>query len=343
LKDKIIVIILSQYLNHVNLYMREPLFVKQNAEKWRSFEQEPTNDPDEVAERFIKITDDLAYAKTFYPKSKTTEYLNGLAAKLHQTIYKNRKEKRNRFILFWKYELPMLFKTYERQLLYSFIFFLVFLLMGILSAKYDNNFFQLILGPGGQEYVDMTNENIAKGDPFGVYKQGGGTLMFLQIAANNIFVSFVIFASGIIFSVGSVYFALRNAMMLGAFEYFFFARGLGAQSILVIWIHGTIEISSFVISCAAGLVMGNSLLFPKTYSRLESLKKGAKDGMKMAVGLVPLFITAATFESFVTRHTEMPLWLSVTILASSLLFMIWYVIIYPNKVSKNLNSNATEY
>ncbi len=66
--------------------MREPLFVKQNAEKWKSFEQAPTADPDEVAERFIKITDDLAYAKTFYPKSKTTEYLNGLAAQLHQTI-----------------------------------------------------------------------------------------------------------------------------------------------------------------------------------------------------------------------------------------------------------------
>lgn len=322
--------------------MREPLFVKQNAEKWRSFEQEPTNDPDEVAERFIKITDDLAYAKTFYPKSKTTEYLNGLAARLHQTIYKNRKERRNRFVLFWKIELPLLFKTYERQLLYSFIFFIVFLLMGILSAMYDHNFLQFIMGPGGRRYVDMTNENIAKGDPFGVYKDQNGFLMFIQIAANNIYVSFVMFASGIIFSVGSIYFSLRNAMMLGAFEYFFFQKGLGAQSILVIWIHGTIEISSLIVACAAGMVMGNSLLFPKTYSRLESLKKGARDGMKMAVGLVPLFIIAATFESFVTRHTEMPVWLSIGILASSLLFVVWYVIIYPNKVYKNLTLYGKE-
>ena len=95
--------------------MREPLFVKQNAEQWKHFEQAPVTDPDEVAERFIKITDDLAYAKTFYPKSKTTEYLNGLAAKLHQTIYKNKTEKRNLFITFWTFELPVLFKTYERQ------------------------------------------------------------------------------------------------------------------------------------------------------------------------------------------------------------------------------------
>ncbi|MDO3626859.1 stage II sporulation protein M [Mucilaginibacter sp. BT774] len=320
--------------------MREPLFVKQNAEKWSQFEQSATTDPDEIAERFIKITDDLAYAKTFYPKSKTTAYLNGLASQLHQSIYKNKSEKSNRFITYWKYELPLLFKTYQRQLLYSFIFFVIFCLMGVLSAKYDPNFLRLILGP---EYVEMTNDNIAKGDPFGVYKQQNEFVMFFGIAANNIFVSFVMFASGIIFSVGSIFYMLQNGLMLGSFEYYFFSKGLGVQSILVIWIHGTIEISSLIIAGTAGLVLGNSFLFPKTYTRLASLKKGAKDGIKIALGLVPLFIIAAFFESFVTRHTEMPVWLSITILASSLCFMIWYVIIYPNKLYKNLTLHGFEH
>ncbi|HEY8931345.1 MAG TPA: stage II sporulation protein M [Mucilaginibacter sp.] len=311
--------------------MREPLFVKQNSEKWNSFENNPTSDPDEIADRFVQITDDLAYAKTFFPNSKTTAYLNGLAAGLHQSIYKNKTEKGNRFIKFWKTELPLLFKTYEKQLLYSFIFFIVFCAIGVLSAKYDENFVRLILG---DSYVDMTNANIAKGDPFGVYKQQGEFLMFVEIASNNIYVSFINFVSGIIFSVGSVFFLFQNGLMLGSFEYYFFSKGLGMQSVLVIWIHGTIEIISFIIAGAAGLVLGNSFLFPKTYTRLASLKRGAKDGMKMAIGLVPLFLTAAFFESFVTRHTEMPIWLSVSILTVSLVFMVWYVIIYPNILSK---------
>ncbi|WDF76962.1 stage II sporulation protein M [Mucilaginibacter sp. KACC 22773] len=319
--------------------MREPLFVKQNAAKWSSFEQSPTDDPDELAERFIQITDDLAYAKTFYPKSKTTAYLNGLAAGLHQSIYKNKSEKSNRFLTFWKYELPILFKTYQRPLLYSFIFFIIFCLIGALSAKYDENFVRLILG---DSYIDMTNANIAKGDPFGVYKQGGETLMFLAIAANNIYVSLVTFVSGVIFSVGSVYFLFRNGLMLGSFQYYFFSKGLGLKSILVVWIHGTLEISSIMIAGAAGIILGNSLLFPKTYTRLVSLKRGAKDGMKVAIGIVPILIVAAFFEGFVTRHTEMPVWLSVSILTSSLLFIIWYVIIYPNKIYKTLNHYATK-
>jgi uncharacterized membrane protein SpoIIM required for sporulation len=120
--------------------------------------------------------------------------------------------------------------------------------------------------------------------------------------------------------------------MLGAFQYYFFSKGLGLQSVLVIWIHGTLEISAIVIAGGAGLVMGNSFLFPKTYTRMESLKKGAADGMKIAIGLVPIFLTAAFFEGFVTRHTHMPIWLSIGILGSSLLFMIWYVVLYPRKI-----------
>ncbi|MEO6850626.1 MAG: stage II sporulation protein M, partial [Mucilaginibacter sp.] len=208
-----------------------------------------------------------------------------------------------------------------------------------ISAKYDENFLKLILG---RDYVDMTNDNIAKGDPFGVYKSHGEFSMFFSIASNNIFVSLVIFVSGIFFSVGSVFYMFQNGVMLGSFEYYFFSKGLGLQSVLVIWIHGTIEISSIIIAGAAGLVLGNSFLFPKTYTRMVSVKKGAKDGMKMALGLFPLFIIAAFFESFVTRHTEMPAWLSISILVSSSAFIIWYVIIYPNKLYKTQTLYDTE-
>jgi uncharacterized membrane protein SpoIIM required for sporulation len=147
-------------------------------------------------------------------------------------------------------------------------------------------------------------------------------------------VSFVTFVSGVFFSVGTVYYLLRNGIMLGSFQYYFFSKGLGMDSVLVIWIHGTIEISSIIIAGAAGLVIGNSFLFPGTFTRLESFKRGAREGMKMAVGLVPLFIIAGFLESFITRHTEMPVWLSSSILLASLVFIVWYVVIYPNYLSR---------
>lgn len=316
--------------------MREALFVKQNTEKWKRFDEMRLSNPDELADRFIEITNDLAYSKTFYPNSKTTAYLNGLASKLHQSVYKNKKEKSNRFVNFWKIELPFLFFEHRRKIIYSLAFFLVSCAIGAVSAKYDDTFIRLILGDG---YVNMTNDNISKGDPFGVYKRENPILMFIQIAGNNIFVSFYTFVLGILFSFGSVVSLFRNGIMLGSFQYFFFSKGLGLQSVLVIWIHGTLEISAIVLAGAAGLVLGNSLLFPKTYTRKASVLKGAKNGLKIVLGLVPIFIVAAFLESFITRHTEMPMILSGLILLSSAAFIIWYVFIYPIKINRQNHSS----
>ena len=311
--------------------MREALFVKQNSAKWKAYEQLQTNSPDEMADRFVDITNDLAYARTFYPTSKTTAYLNGVASLLHQSIYKNKKEKTNRFLTFWKFELPLLFHKYRKQLLYAFLFFITFSLIGALSAKYDDTFVRLIMG---DSYVNMTNENIAKGDPFGVYKHTGEFEMFFMIALNNSYVTLATFVSGIFFSVGPVFAMMRNGIMLGSFEYYFFSKGLGMESVLVIWIHGTLEISAIIIAGAAGLVLGHGLLFPKTYTRLQAFKSSAKDGTKIAVGIIPIILAAAFLESFITRHTGMPVWLSISILSTSLAFMIWYVILYPYKLNK---------
>jgi hypothetical protein len=70
--------------------MREALFVKQNADKWKKYEGLTSGNADDLAQYFIDITDDLAYSKTFYPQSSTTAYLNGIASRFHQSIYKRK-------------------------------------------------------------------------------------------------------------------------------------------------------------------------------------------------------------------------------------------------------------
>lgn len=215
--------------------------------------------------------------------------------------------------------------------MYAFIIFMVAMLIGIVSAAYDDNFVRLILG---DSYVNMTLDNIDKGDPMAVYKNMNQVNMFIGITVNNIYVSFMCFAMGLLFSIGSGYMLFTNGIMLGSFQYFFYSKGLLLQSVLVIWIHGTLEISAIIISGCAGLVMGNSILFPGTYSRGASFVRGAKQGVKIAVGLVPVFIAAAFFEGFVSRYSQMPMWLSLTIIGSSLTFIIWYFIIYPIRLNR---------
>jgi hypothetical protein len=60
--------------------------------------------------------------------------------------------------------------------------------------------------------------------------------------------------------------------------------------------------------------------------------------MKIVFGLVPIFLVAAFLESFVTRYTSMPVWVSAGILISSLVFIIWYFIIYPIQLHKRIEA-----
>ncbi len=318
--------------------MREPAFIKQNADKWKRFETildaKNNASPDEQAELFIQVTDDLSYSQTFYPQSKIVAYLNGLAAKIHQRIYRNKKEDSSRIWNFWAVELPALFYNSHKQLLYAFLIFSFSIFIGAFSAAYDDTFLRLILG---DEYVNMTLDNIENNDPMGVYKKDGQTAMFLMITVNNIRVAFIAFVFGIFLSVGTAYVLFSNGVMLGSFQYFFYQKHLFLTSFLTIWIHGTLEISAIVIAGCAGLVMGNSILFPKTYSRLESFKYGAKQGLKIVIGLVPIFIAAGFLEGFVTRHTEWPAIIKASIIAISLIFIIGYFVVYPIWLNRAAN------
>ncbi|WP_343693444.1 stage II sporulation protein M [Chitinophaga sp.] len=306
--------------------MRETTFIKKNLPRWKKYQEEPTEDPDEMAARFTSLLDDLAYAKTFYSFSKVTGYINSLAADIYQRIYGNRQEKDGRFQRFFLYELPLIFRKYHRLLLFTVIFFLLFCIMSAFSAAHDETFVRGVLG---DEYVSMTEKNISNGDPFGVYGTGDEFVMFTEIAYNNIYVALSCFIGGIFFGIGTLYILMKNGVMLGAFQYLFFAKGLGLKSVLVIWIHGTLEISSIVITGAAGLVMVSGLIFPGTRKRLDALKKTARDAIKMMICLIPVFLTAAFLEGFVTRHTKMPIALSVSILLLSLVFIVGYFVVYP--------------
>lgn len=310
--------------------MREAAFVRQNKDKWVKYESLLQNNnsisPEQLSDIYIELSDDLSYSRTFYSQSNTTKYLNGLSSAAHQKIYHSKKESGNRFISFFTKEFPAEFHKHQKQLLLSFLIFAGFSIIGAFSSASDVAFVRSILGDA---YVNMTLENIANNDPMAVYKKMAETDMFLGITINNIRVSLMAFSLGIFAGIGTVYMLMQNAIMLGSFQYFFYEKGLLWESARTIWIHGTIEISVIIVAGCAGLVVGKSMLFPGTYSRLKSFTMGMKDGLKIVISTVPFFILAGFLEGFVTRITSMPDFAAILIISSSLFLILFYYVFYP--------------
>jgi uncharacterized membrane protein SpoIIM required for sporulation len=309
--------------------MKETRFIAQNKEKWREAEtvlNSPTKDPEKLGSLFIQVVDDLSYSRTYYPNRSVRVYLNKIARQYFSIISGHKKEKHNQFKLFWLDELPQIIYHSRKQLTISFLVFALAVAIGILSAYKDPQFTSTILG---DDYVRMTQKNIESGDPMAVYKSTHELDMFLGITFNNLMVAFRTYALGIFLGIGTLGSLLQNGIMVGCFQSYFAQRNLFIESSLSIWLHGTLEISSIILAGGAGLILGKGLIFPGTYSRLQSLQVSGIRSLKLMLGITPVFVLAAIIESFLTRYTDAPAFLKLILILLSAIFIIGYFIIYP--------------
>ncbi len=285
-----------------------------------------------LAESYQQLTADLSYAQTNYPDSRITVFLNDLALAYHVRLYRRRPSTSARFLNFWKQEIPLALYQSRRDLLISVCVFVIGILIGIVSQLGDTDFCRIILG---DEYVNMTLDNIRRGTPMAVYDGGGQSEMFLSITFNNILVALRCFAYGVLTLFGTGYMLLYNAVMLGSFTTFFAQHDLLWESSLAVWLHGTLEISAIVVAGGGGVALGTGWLFPGTLSRMEAFKQGAYRGLKVVCATLPMFVVAGFIEGFFTRMTWWPDALRLATIIFSAIIVVLYIIVYPRKVYVN--------
>ena len=321
--------------------MREPVFIKQNIARWREYQRRldnPSNEaPDTLAQMYTELTSDLAFARTHFPDAVITQMLNAMTLKLHNEIYSSRQEKWSRLLTFWTQEVPQAVYDNRKAMLAALAVFVLFLGIGIVSLFNDADFARTILG---DNYVDMTIENIKNGTPTDVYSYGEEAESFLYIMLNNLRVDVICVSMGIFTPFFTAIVVMYNAIMVGAFTMFFFQYGVLGDALLAIMQHGTLEISTMVLSGGAGFVMGSGWLFPGTYSRMTAFRRKAKDALKIALSIFPVTIVAAFIEGYLTRHTEFPLAFRVMVIVLSAAFIIFYYVVLPCLVGRKRQNTS---
>ncbi|MFT5859579.1 MAG: putative membrane protein SpoIIM required for sporulation, partial [Flavobacteriaceae bacterium] len=315
--------------------MKETKFIEQNKKKWNRFEQlyeSQSHDPEELSDLYMDITDDLSYAQTFYRRRTVRVYLNQLAQKVYTGVHKQKGESFKKFITVWKVSLPLEIYRSRKNLLFALVAFLIYTTIGVVTTHLDPNFASIVLGQG---YVDVTNENIANQNPLAIYEDNDQLSMFINITTNNLKVAFLTFFVGFFFTLGTHMLMFYNGVMLGTFQYFFHTKGLLVTSFLGIWIHGAFEISAIVLAAGAGITAGNGLLFPRSYTRMQSLQLSTKRGLKIMLSLVPFIIAAGFLESYVTANYQMlPDWSKWAIILFSFALILFFYVFYPMYVAR---------
>ena len=315
--------------------MKETSFIEQNKEKWSRFEElysSTKNNPEELSNLYMDMTEDLSYAQTFYKRRTVRVYLNQLAQRVFSGVHKQKGESLKKLFTVWKTSLPLEIYRSRKSLLFALVAFLVYAAVGVITTHYNPDFPRIVMG---DYYVDMTIANIENGNPLAVYEDESQLAMFINITTNNLKVAFLTFFVGFFFTVGTHLLLFSNGVMLGAFQYFFHTKGLLVTSFLGIWIHGAFEISAIVLAGGAGITAGNGWLFPKSYTRMQSLQLSTKRGLKIMMSLVPFIIAAGFLESYVTHnYQDLPEWSKWALIFISFGIIVFYYVVYPVYVAR---------
>lgn len=132
---------------------------------------------------------------------------------------------------------------------------------------------------------------------------GGATTLAAgagSIFINNIQVSFLVFAGGLLLGLGSLYVLAYNGLMVGALTGITLQAGNFGIFLRYVLPHGILELSCFTIAGAAGIRLGWALIEPGWLTRGEAMRRQARPAVAIIIGTAPFLVLAGLTEGFVT-------------------------------------------
>lgn len=227
-----------------------------------------------------------------------TSRLHTLIQRGHQQLYRYKGNWLRNFLEFATTGFPQAIRR-ERRIVYlaSLLFFGPFFIFMIICA-YNPDITDLVLGSeqrrGMEHMYDPSKRDYR---PKG-HEDSGAFLMFAYYIYNNVSIGFRMFAGGILFGIGSVFFAVYNGVVIGAVAGHLTGIGYGETFWSFVPGHSAPELLGLVICGAGGLMLARGLLQPGQRTRRLALVEEAKAALPLVVGASLMIAFAAVIEGY---------------------------------------------
>ncbi|HEY2228577.1 MAG TPA: stage II sporulation protein M [Xanthobacteraceae bacterium] len=242
----------------------------------------------------------LSVARTIALDRNLLLYLENLALRAFLVVYGPRIRPLEGLRTFFGAELPAAVRAARWHILIAALALAVGVAAGFMLALQDESWLTSLIPTGlaggrgpASTRADLLDKEIfapspSRAEAFGVF----ANVLF----SHNTLVGIMTFGLGLAAGIPTLMLNVYQGLMLGAFLALHYNRGLAVDFLGWISIHGTTELGALVLLAAGGLLIGDKILFPGRYGRVDSLALHGRQAAQIAVGAICMLFVAAILE-----------------------------------------------
>jgi uncharacterized membrane protein SpoIIM required for sporulation len=263
----------------------------------------------ELSKLYRAVSSDLIRARTEQVNANVVDYLNDIVARAYAIIHSTPASTERRTLEFFLHGFPRLFRAEWRAIALSGALLAAGAAVGAVFVAADPQSLGALIPEMHQQHTP--------GERVGREEQDGGGASADQAAAfsgwlftHNIQVSFVVFALGLTFGVGTAALLFYNGVPLGALAMQYHGEGLGTFFWAWILPHGIPELTEIAIAGGAGLILARGLWLPGRRTRREALIAEARTAAALVLGGMPILVLAGVIEGTISQMHQpvLPYW-----------------------------------
>lgn len=120
------------------------------------------------------------------------------------------------------------------------------------------------------------------------------------IIANNVQVTYVVFAMGLTAGIGTVFMLVVNGAAIGSAIGLYATKAIPTLILGFVAAHGVLELSAIVIAGAAGLIIASAFLLPGALTRREALVLRGRRAVRLIGGTTAMLVLAGLIEGMIS-------------------------------------------
>jgi uncharacterized membrane protein SpoIIM required for sporulation len=255
----------------------------------------------EFSSLYRKVSADLSRARTHAVGSVVLEQLTSLTQRSYTQIYQGKRQQNWSDVLaFYLWGFPAIVRETLPYIATATAIAILGGLIGWWYAWRDPAFLPTIVPSHILDLVEKKGE-LWMGSIVGIEPMASTDIM-----KNNISVTILAFAGGILLGIGTAFIMWTNGLSFGAISTLVAKYNLSYPFWAFVWPHGALELPAIFLSGGAGLLLARALLFPGQHRRIDLLRENGGKAIQLMFGVVPMLVMAGLIEGFFSPSPAVP-------------------------------------